>query len=120
MNQEDIIRAAMKKKGITQTALANAVGLKGQSSVADVMRRKTGMNLSTFIRLINAMGYNVSITDPANGNAVEWVVGEEVKVQAPPKPAPKMDLDKLLATPEPPRRTSGRVPLIPYKDMKKA
>ena len=119
MNQTEIIRAAMEKKGITQAGLANAAGFKGQSNVAELLRAKE-MRIGSFVRLINAMGYNVSITDPANGNAVEWVVGEEVKVQAPPKPAPKLDLDKLLATPEPPKSTGWRIPLTPYKDMKKA
>ena len=74
MDQAGIIYTAMRERELTQAALASKVGLKSQSSVAEILRRKTSVKLDTFVKLLNAMGYDVVVTDRVMGGETRWTV----------------------------------------------
>lgn len=59
MSGSDMIRLIMKEAGFTQMMLAQAVGLKNQSNVSEIL--KSDIKISTFTRFLNAMGYEVII-----------------------------------------------------------
>ncbi|MEG0898489.1 MAG: helix-turn-helix transcriptional regulator [Oscillospiraceae bacterium] len=77
MNEQDIIREAMKSRSYTQAMLADMLGYKGQNSVA---QRLSGgdMRIGTFIKFLNALGYEVVVRDKNRSNKENtWIVGDD-------------------------------------------
>lgn len=74
MNEKEILTAAMKTLGWTQTQLAEAAGYKTQSGVSG---RLTGssMRVDTFVKMLSAMGYEVVVksTSPQK-NKNQWTI----------------------------------------------
>lgn len=68
----EIIRNAMKVRGVLQTELADRLGMK-QSSVSGNINRPR-MGLDVFIEMMNAMDYDVAIVDRESGEVSGIVV----------------------------------------------
>lgn len=61
MKSNKVVRAAMESGGITQAELAAKIGYKGQSSVGNALGRENGMRVDVFVKMMNAMGYDVVV-----------------------------------------------------------
>ena len=61
MKSNKIIREIMETDGITQAELARKMGYKGQSSVGNALARENGMRVDIFIKMAQAMGYEVVV-----------------------------------------------------------
>ena len=72
MKEKDIVREAMNKSGFTQVDLQKALNLKIQSSISTYLKSDS-MRVDTFVKMLNAMGYSVKVTNGEN----EWTVGIE-------------------------------------------
>ena len=72
MKEKDIVREAMNKSGFTQVDLQKALNLKSQSSISTYLKSDS-MRVYTFVKMLNAMGYSVKVTNGEN----EWTVGIE-------------------------------------------
>jgi hypothetical protein len=72
MKEKDIVREAMNKSGFTQVDLQKALNLKSQSSISTYLKSDS-MRVDTFVKMLNAMGYSVKVTNGEN----EWTVGIE-------------------------------------------
>ncbi len=67
MNEKQIVREAMKVRGLTQAMLADAAGLKNQSNVSEILRGQT-LKTQTLVRLLDAMGFDLIIKDRNGSN----------------------------------------------------
>lgn len=61
LNEQDILRAAVKSRGITQEMLAERMGML-QSALSQNMRR-THMTVEKFKDILGALGYDIYIVD---------------------------------------------------------
>ena len=61
MKSSDVVRTVMSADGITQTELANKLGYETQSGVGNALSRKNGMRVDVFVKMMNAMGYDVVV-----------------------------------------------------------
>ena len=61
MKSNEAIRAVMSADGITQMELANKLGYKTQSGVGNALSRENGMRVDVFVKMMNAMGYDVIV-----------------------------------------------------------
>lgn len=75
MNIETIIKEIIAKKGYTQKSLAAKLGYEHTSGVSEKLRRKGGMRLDTFVKILNAMECEVVIRSKTNRD--EWRVDSE-------------------------------------------
>lgn len=73
MNEKEIIRAAMAAGSITQKELAEELGMAGQQSIGNMLSRKNSMRLDNFVKMLNAMGYDVVVKKKL-GASEEWKV----------------------------------------------
>ena len=66
MNEKDIIRAAMKARGISQKELAEKTEGEGAppSFVSESLRRKNGMRIDKFAKFLAVMEYEIVVRDP--------------------------------------------------------
>lgn len=76
MKNTDIITAAMDCRGISQTELAGKVGYARPSSINDMLKRKGGPRVDNFVKVLNALGYDVIVRDQYNSKQ-EWKVDAE-------------------------------------------
>lgn len=61
MKSNEAIRAVMSSDGITQANLAAKLGYKTQSGVGNALSRENGMRVDVFVKMMNAMGYDVIV-----------------------------------------------------------
>lgn len=61
MKSNEVVRAVMSADGITQMELANKLGYETQSGVGNALSRKNGMRVDVFVKMMNAMGYDVIV-----------------------------------------------------------
>ncbi|WP_406044111.1 helix-turn-helix domain-containing protein [Succinimonas sp.] len=61
MKSNEAVRAVMAADGITQMELANKLGYKTQSGVGNALSRENGMRVDVFVKMMNAMGYDVIV-----------------------------------------------------------
>jgi len=77
MNEKEILREAMKARGINQTMLAEMAGLKRQSNVSEMLRSST-MRVDNLVKLLDAMGFDVIVKDRNGSNKMNvWKVEYE-------------------------------------------
>ena len=62
MTEKEILVNAMKVRGYTQTMLAQAAGYARQSNVSELLRGKS-IRVDNFVKLLNAMGFDVVVKD---------------------------------------------------------
>jgi nitrogen regulatory protein PII len=73
MNEKEIIKDAMKERGYNQKMLAEVAGLKRQTNVSEMLRGQS-MQVKNFVKLLNAMQYDVVIKDRNSANKKTWVI----------------------------------------------
>lgn len=61
MKSNEVIRAAMKADGMTQANLAEKCKYKTQSGIGNALSRENGMRVDVFVKMMNAMGYDVVV-----------------------------------------------------------
>jgi antitoxin component HigA of HigAB toxin-antitoxin module len=61
MKSNEAVRAVMSADGITQANLAAKLGYKTQSGVGNALSRENGMRVDVFVKMMNAMGYDVVV-----------------------------------------------------------
>ncbi len=61
MKSNEVVRAVMSADGITQVELANKLGYKTQSGVGNALSRENGVRVDVFVKMMNAMGYDVVV-----------------------------------------------------------
>lgn len=69
MKAKDIIYKAMKTRNYTQSTLAEVAGFKRVSNVSEILRSQN-MRIDNFVKLLNAMGYDVIV----KGEKEKWNV----------------------------------------------
>lgn len=65
MTGREAVEAVMEAKGTTQTELAKLAGYPGQSTVSEKLKRD--IKISVFVKLIEAMGYEVVVRKKPKG-----------------------------------------------------
>lgn len=73
MDDKDIIRAAIADRGTTQKEVAEKMGKENQQYIGNMLMRKTSMRVDNFVKVLNAMGYDV-VVKPNIGKGKEWTV----------------------------------------------
>ena len=63
--ENDVIRAAMKARGLTQMALAKEIGM-SQNNLSNIINR-TRMSVVSVKELLDAMGYDLVVVDRKTG-----------------------------------------------------
>ena len=61
MKSNEVVRSVMTADGITQANLAAKLGYKTQSGVGNALSRENGMRVDVFVKMMNAMGYDVVV-----------------------------------------------------------
>lgn len=59
MKFTDVVDTAMMMDDVSRAELARRVGWTTHSAVTNALNRKQGMAIGTFIRMMNAMGYEI-------------------------------------------------------------
>ena len=59
MKCTDAIRFAMMQDGVTQADMARWIDYTTPSGVANALNRKHGMRVDVFVRMANALGYEI-------------------------------------------------------------
>lgn len=75
MKDVDVIRKALKEKGVTQLELAKRCGYAKQANIFSLLTAKEGMRTTTFIKLLDALGLALNVVDKETG-ALFAKVGE--------------------------------------------
>ena len=73
MNEKQIIKSAMKARGINQEQLAHEVGYKTQSSISSRLCGNS-MRVDTFVKLLSAVVVKSTIQ---NDDGEEWTISQE-------------------------------------------
>lgn len=74
MNSREIIYAAIKTRGYTQSLLAEKAGYKTTSTINDMLaRNKNGMRVDNFIKLLEIMDFEVVVRSKTKSGE-EWKV----------------------------------------------
>ena len=73
MTGKSIVQEAMKTRNYTYATLADIAQLKRASNVSEMLR-SSNMRIDNFVRLLNAMGYEVTVKDRTVGSKDYWKV----------------------------------------------
>ncbi len=73
MTGKTILKEAMKARNYTYSTLADIAQLKRASNVSE-MFRSSNIRIDNFVRLLNAMGYEVTVRDRSTGSKDSWKV----------------------------------------------
>lgn len=73
MDDKMILREAMHVRGYSQAYLAEKVGYASQAGVSKVLLTKNSMRVDTFIKLLNAMDFEVVVRSKTKSGE-EWKV----------------------------------------------
>lgn len=71
MDARSIVIDIMKSKGITQAMLAKMIGVRNQSNVSESLKRE--IKVSLFIKMIDALGYEVVVRRKNTGRKGDGV-----------------------------------------------
>lgn len=74
MTEKEALTKALEQIGWSQEMLANAVGYKTQSAVANRLNNKNAMRTDVLVKLLKVMGYEVVIRSKSSKNKEEWVI----------------------------------------------
>lgn len=58
---QQMVRDTMEGVGISQKKLADKMGAKSQQLVFNMLNAKNGMRTDNFVKMMNAMGYDVIV-----------------------------------------------------------
>ncbi len=73
---KDIIFQLLKKRNFTLSYLAEKMGYAGPTGVSNALNRKTAMRVDTFVKMADAMDYEIVVRSKSNKQEVV-VVGVE-------------------------------------------
>lgn len=72
MNAKSIVELVMKETGQTQSQIAVLIGAKGQQNISAAMNR-ADLKVGFFVKVLNAMGYEVVVKKRSRGRKEEGV-----------------------------------------------
>lgn len=72
----DAIESLRTKFGVSQQKIAEKIGLKNMQGFQSIMKSKQGMRTDNFIKLANALGYDVIIRNRVNDEEIQIIVAE--------------------------------------------
>lgn len=75
MKSNEVIKEVMASEGVTQKALATAMGLKSAQAVGNILYRDSSVRVSSFVKMLDIMGYEVVVRKKI-GKSDEWTVSE--------------------------------------------
>lgn len=75
MKAVDVARKALEAAGISQKKLANKIGVKTQQAVFNMFNAKQGMRVDNFIKIMNALGYDVQVKHRITDETITVEVG---------------------------------------------
>lgn len=80
MTASELIKAVMKEKGYSNQKLASDMGYSTASYVSEKLRRKKGLRVDWFVKMLNEMNCEIIVRDTI-GNKNQWILtlGEENK-----------------------------------------
>lgn len=93
MNGGEIIRKIIKDCGFTQARLAMLMGYKGQSAVAE--RLKKDMRVSVFAKMCDMLGYEIYIVPKTRGGNVSIKKEGAIKLTASEETTNPNEMEKL-------------------------
>ena len=73
----NMVNETRNEVGISQKKLAEKIGAKSQQLVFNMLNAKNGMRVDNFIKLMNAMGYDVVVRNRVNDKETMIVSDEE-------------------------------------------
>lgn len=74
MKTQEILSKAMTNEKVTQKALAEAMGLKSAQAIGNILYRENSVRVSSFVKMLNLMGYEVVVRKVGIGEREEWKV----------------------------------------------
>ena len=66
MRANDAVRQIMNERGVSQTALAEAIGKSTQSAVGNALANKKGLHSATLVEMASALGYELVLREKLN------------------------------------------------------
>lgn len=78
MNAKEIITSTMKQSGLNQTQMASMIGLKNQSGFSMALNR-ADLKIGFFVKVLNAMGYEVVVKKRSRGRKEDGVIVVEAE-----------------------------------------
>jgi hypothetical protein len=76
MNDKQIIRAAIKRKGESQAGLATKIGYKNKTSIATMLSRPTELRLGVIFKMLDALGYDIVVRSRDTRDEMEFVFAD--------------------------------------------
>lgn len=71
---KDAIVEIMKTVGVSQQKMADKIGVKKQQGVFNMLNAKNGMRIDSFIKMLDALGYDVLIRNRVNEEEVQIIL----------------------------------------------
>ena len=78
MNDRQIVRAALKRNGITQPALSEMLGYK-RETVGTILKGKSIMGVDKFFRMLSALGYEIAVRKKDGTDKTEFILADNEK-----------------------------------------
>lgn len=75
MKAVEIARKVLEEVGISQKKLATKIGVKSQQAVFNMFNAKQGMRVDNFIKIMNALGYDVQVRNRVTDETITVEVG---------------------------------------------
>ena len=70
MNASAIVRKIMSEAGVSQKKIADQIGLNSQQAVFNMLNAKLGMRIDNFIKIMNALGYEVIVRNKDSNESI--------------------------------------------------
>lgn len=71
---QKILADAMVEAKVTQKAMAEAMGLKSPQAIGNILYRENSVRVSSFVKMLDLMGYEVVVRKGGIGEREEWKV----------------------------------------------
>lgn len=71
MTAGEIAKEIMKASGVSQKKLADKMDLKAQQAVFNLLNAKNGMRTDSFVKMMNALGYDVIVRNRVNDTEMQ-------------------------------------------------
>lgn len=75
MNDRQIVRAALKRNGMTQPALSEMLGYK-RGTVGTILKGKSIMGVDKFFKMLSALGYEIVVRKKDGKDLTEFVLAD--------------------------------------------
>ena len=71
MNAVELAKKVLDDVGISQKKLAKKIGAKSQQAVFNMLNAKQGMRVDNFVRIMNALGYEVQVKNKVTDEIIK-------------------------------------------------